>query len=291
MRTDLLRDKKVVVGSVAAGTYTNYGNRLIERSIFQLLNLPETTPRFSVFERISDELLEFINGHDYVVITGCTTLQDDPGHQRCFDAQFERIRPKKICFGASFYCEADESPSLRIARLYDTPIGVRDPWTAEFLSKHGIAHALIGCPTVIDQAGITCWVDAPDGFTLISSSPRIELSPAERPDPARTRYIKHDPWSAGEELRDFDVFDGASLVLTGRLHGALPAIARGIPVRFYGREQWHDDYRKYSWGDVRYSLLSYLGIDLRGGDNPAYPRAAITTLQENYAAWLHRVFG
>src|ERR1044072_4373452 len=125
MRKDLLREEKVVVGA-----YTNYGNRLIERSIFKLLHLPETTPRFSVFERISDELLEFINGHDYVVITGCTTLQDDPGHQRCFDAQFERIRSKKICFGASFYCEADESPSLRIARLYDPPIGVRDPWTA-----------------------------------------------------------------------------------------------------------------------------------------------------------------
>jgi len=59
-----------------------------------------------VFEPISDELLEFINAHDVVIITGCTTLQDDPGHQRCFDAQFERIRARKICFGAGF-CLSD----------------------------------------------------------------------------------------------------------------------------------------------------------------------------------------
>jgi hypothetical protein len=291
MGQDLLKNKKVIVGSVAVGEYTNYGNRLIEQSIFSLLNLPDTTPRFSVFEPISDELVEFINSHDYLIITGCTTLQDDPGHQQCFDARFERLKPRKICFGAGFYCEADDAPALRIARMYDAPLGVRDPWTAEYLTRHGVENALIGCPTVIDQPERTSWIDAPDGMILISSSPPIELKGPDRPDPHRARYVKHDPWSAGEELRDAGVFEGVSLVLTGRLHGALPAIARGIRVRFYGREQWHDDYRKHLWGNVRYSLLSYLGIDLCGNDNPVYPAATIATLKESYRTWLRTALG
>src|SRR5262245_2740469 len=193
---------KVIVGSVAVPPYTNYGNRLIEEATFKLLGLPESTPRFSVFQKISDELLEFINSHEYLIITGCTTLQDDPGHQVCFDSQFERIKIRKICLGAAFYCESDDHPSLRIARLYDTPIGARDPWTADYLAKNHIECSLVGCPTVLAGTDLEDWVDNPDGFVLVSSSPELMLDYSVL-DGRPVRLIKHDAASPGEELRDF----------------------------------------------------------------------------------------
>jgi hypothetical protein len=288
---DAFRNRKVIVGSVAVGPYTNYGNRLIEQASLRLLGLPPSTPRFSVFEPIGDDLLEYINSHDYVVITGCTTLQDDPGHQRCFDHQFPRIRATKICFGASFYCEPEELPSLRIARLYDAPIGARDPWTAAFLSRNGIAVELIGCPTLLDCADVEGWRDLEGGYALVSSSPPIRLEDVSRVGTAPVRWLKHDPWSPGEELRDSRVFDGAWRVITGRLHAALPAIARGIPVHFYGRQHWEPDYATPSWGDVRYSLLAHLGVSFDGKAEIPYPANVIRSLRRTCVGWLHGILG
>ena len=280
--------RKVIVGSVAVPPYTNYGNRLIEKSTFKLLALPESTPKFSVFQKMTDELLEFINSHEYLIITGCTTLQDDPGHQVCFDSQFEKIKIRKVCFGGAFYCESNDNPSLRIARLYDTPIGARDPWTAEYLAKNHIASCLVGCPTLLEGADLVDWKDDPSGFVLVSSSPELMLDYSFL-DGRRVRFIKHDSWSRGEELRDSSLFEGASLVITGRLHAALPALARGIRVRFYGQEYWHPDVKPYSWGNMRYSLLQYLKLDLEGNECSAYPAAQIRRLRDNCENWLLQV--
>lgn len=287
----LYPNKKVIVGSVAAGTYTNYGNRLIEKSTLNILGLSADVPRFSVFEKISDELLEFINAHDCLVITGCTTLQDDPGHQVCFDGQFERIKIKTVCAGGAFYCESDESPSLRIARLFNTTVGARDPWTAEFLDRQGVPCRFIGCPTILDSDEQTGWKDNSQGTVLVSSSPEIEIDYVNNFRGRRIRYIKHDARSDGEELSDYSLFDDASICLTGRLHAALPAIARGIRTQFYGRQHWHPDYRDCGWGGVRYSLLQYLGVPFDGRDDYAYPGRQLRALKAHFQDWMNQVFG
>ena len=280
---DLLQSKRIIVGSVALGPYSNYGNRLIAQSTLRLLGLPEDTASFSVFEPIGDELLEFINSHDALVITGCTTLQDAAGHQACFDAQFDRIRIKKVCLGGSFYCDVAAAPSLRIARLYDTPIGARDPWTADYLRRNGVACELIGCPTLLDHAPVSDWQAASKGEILVSTSPEIDPTRLQFLAGQRLRHVQHDPMSTGEELRDFGVFEKARLVVTGRLHAALPAIARGIPVKFY--DCWPSAHR-----DIRFQLLDYLGVDRAGNEDIPYPGAKIESLKHAFRNWLRQVF-
>jgi hypothetical protein len=284
-------DKKLIVGSVAIGPYANYGNVLIERATFSLLGLPRSTAKFSVFDRIDDELLERINSYDYLLITGCTTLQDHPGHQRCFDEQFRKIKIPKICFGATFYCEPDETPSLRVAQMYDLPIGARDPWCADYLRRNGIDCEFIGCPTALDGPDLDDWQPNDDGDVLISSTPPIDMAEADWPRRRTHRYLAHDLDSPGEPVTADGIFESASLVITGRLHGALPAIARGIPVRFYDQRNWHPDYRLQHYGSNRYSLLEFFGIPLNGGEAQDYPAAQIRALKRDYRIWVNRVLG
>lgn len=284
----MFANKRVIVGSVAGTGSTNLGNRLIARSTLRLLDLDETTPSFSVFERISEARLEFINSHDYVLITGCTTLQDDPGHQACFDAQFGRIRVPRVCVGGSFYCEPGDRPSLRIARLYDTPVGARDPWTADYLGRHGIDCELVGCPTLLAGPDVGSWQDR-EGDVLVSSSPELAVDLAPLLGGRRVRLLRHEAGEPGEDPAEAGAFDGATLVVTGRLHAALPAIARGVRVRFFGPERWRSDLRAYGWGAVRYTLLRHLGIRLDGAANGDYPGAAIRRLKSSWTSWLARV--
>jgi hypothetical protein len=166
-------NKKVIVASVGCGPYGNRGNVLIERYTLRIIWLPPDTPRFSVFERISSDLIRKINECDYLVVTGCTTLQDHEEHQVCFDEQFEKITIPKICFGAAFCCSAGDSPSLRIAKMYELPIGARDPWTYEYLSSNGIDCELIGCPTILEGGDRNHWVVDAGGEVLISSTPAV----------------------------------------------------------------------------------------------------------------------
>jgi hypothetical protein len=288
---DRLANKKPILASVAVGPYANYGNGLIERSTLKLLGLPKSTPSFSVFERIGDELLERINSYDYILVTGCTTLQDDPGHQRCFDEQFQKIKIPKICFAGTFYCEPDDKPSLRIAQMYDLPIGARDPWAASYLQRNGIDCELVGCPTLIDGPDLDSWNVDDDGDVLISSTPPVDWADFGALDGRKRRYLAHDRVSPGEDLLADRIFDRTSLVITGRLHAALPAIARGIPVRFYDQRHWHVDYRSQQYGSIRYSLLEFLGIPLNGSEARTYPAAQMQGLKQNCHTWIHRVIG
>jgi hypothetical protein len=275
----LFLNKKVIIASVGCGQYQNRGNVLIERSTLRILGLSSDTPKFSVFERISDDLVRRINEYDYLLVTGCTTLQDHEQHQACFDAQFEKITIPKICFGGAFCCGAEDTPSLRIAKMYDLPIGARDPWTYEYLSSNGIDCELIGCPTILEGSDRSDWIADSGGEVLISSTPNVSGWRSDCRESRAVRYISHDTMSSGDDILEDGTFDRANLVITSRLHAALPAISRGIKVKFY----WTD------YGDSRFSLMEFLGIPLNGELPSVYPRMQIRVLRRNCVAWFRRV--
>lgn len=280
---DRFPGKRLIVASVGVGPYKNRGNVLIERSSLRVLGLPRDTPRFSVFEPITDDLLSFIHEHDYLVVTGCTTLQDDQGHQRCFDHQFARIQIPKICFAGTFFCETEDQPGLRIARMFSTPLGVRDPWAFNYLKSQGLDCEFIGCPTLLDVPQIDDWKHLSNGEVLVSSTPEVprnNLSYGEH-----FRYLAHDIGDPGENILSDGVFDHASLVVTSRLHAALPAIARGTKVCFYSpRLSGNRDY-----GSNRYSLLEYLGVPLDGRETAVYPATQLAALRRNCTNWIDRL--
>ena len=272
-------NKRVIIGSVGCGPQENRGNVLIQKSTLRILDLPSDTPRFSVFEKISNDLIAKINEHDYLIVTGCTTLQDEAEHQLCFDAQFEKITIPKICFGAAFCCGTRDNPSLRIAKMYDLPIGARDPWTYEYLSSNGIECDFIGCPTILEGSERSGWIDDLEGEVLVSSTPNLTGWKSDLLVNRSIRYISHLAGAPGDDLPEDRIFNGASLVITSRVHAALPAIARGIRVKFY----------KTHYGESRFSLLEFLGIPLNGEMPSIYPRMQIQVLRRNYIAWLRRV--
>lgn len=84
--------KSVILGSVAAGPYANYGNALIERATLAALGLTSDTPRFSLFEPMTETLARHINTFELAVFTGCTILDGRSGHQGFFNQHCSKIR-------------------------------------------------------------------------------------------------------------------------------------------------------------------------------------------------------
>ncbi len=123
---------------------------------------------------------------------------------------------------------------------------------------------------------------------LVSSDLEGTISKVALPPGGIVRFVAHDARRPGEDLRRHDLFENASLVVTSRLHGALPAIARGIPVRFFDEGLLRD---AGDHGSVRYSLLRMLGVPGDGSAPAAFPARGIRTLREQCASWLGRIAG
>jgi hypothetical protein len=114
------------------------------------------------------------------------------------------------------------------------PIGVRDEATGQFLQSLGIESELTFCLTLTfperesaPQNGKVYLVDAPTiavPRSLRRSAVKMSHGVAPVASAARLAY-------AGELLKMYR--DTARLVITTRLHVALPCIAMGIPVVFF----------------------------------------------------------
>lgn len=126
------------------------------------------------------------------------------------------------------------------------PIGCRDAFTAEGLNKKGIKTYLNGCMTLTldtiqkERQGtdVIC-VDVPDNFyQYIPSGLKSKIQ-------KRTHIfkdVKNDTDVCARELLE-GYADQAKLVITSRLHTAVPCFAVGIPVIFI-----HSEYSyRFSW--------------------------------------------
>lgn len=276
--------KSVILGSVAAGPYANYGNALIERATLAALGLASDTPRFSLFEPMTETLARHINTFELAVFTGCTILDGRSGHQGFFNQHCLKIRiPKLLCAGA-YCCEPGDKPSGELAQWFDPPLAARDPWTHKYLKSLGLDTTLVGCPTLFEPFKHGDHENA--DRTLLSLTPRLNLSKEVFNSFGRVRVVRHQPGERqAEDARSPGLFDGVRMTVTGRLHLALPSIARGIPVRFFGPDHWMDAKVRRAAGSTRFSLLDYLEVPQSGEVANHHPGEQIQHLREAFQHW------
>ena len=269
----------------------NHGNWLIESSLRQLLLLPEPEITFDSYQPLDDGLVEKINTCcSFVLNPGCTTLQsgENAAYQDfdrikipkpCFGGCLWQmgIAPKILLAAKalapsawSFKTAKSADPDLSIARKMSEPIGTRDPYTQSVLQKAGIESVLIGCPTLLSPKPVTGWRTSSDRRLLISLSryslPEqirliwkiarswdVRLLIHEEYERQIIRFLPRIKTVAFESSEQFfSQYREADMVITGRLHGVLPALRYGTPVVFYG-----------SVSDTRFSLLNFLGVPIR----------------------------
>jgi hypothetical protein len=160
-----------------------------------------------------------------------------------------------------------------------SPVGARDPFTHALLARNGIETLYTGCATVmLPPDGV-----ADDGYVLMSFGRGFVRTQTRAGHAlARTHDVIGICHEVGDEERyraagwrlplvtyrgDVEMyltyFKRASLVVTGRLHGALPGLAYGKKVFCYGKR------------DSRTTILDDLGVPLHShSDIPAAPQRA-----------------
>lgn len=137
------------------------------------------------------------------------------------------------------------------------PIGCRDKGTLKILEKHGVDAYYSKCLTLtlarrerpptngkVIIAGVTDTLQKVIPDYLIKDSIYVNQSKVELPKVSGE--IRRE---LGEHLLDY-YRDNASLVITSRIHCAMPCIAMGIPVVFLFNSNKKSDYRVHIIEDL-----------------------------------------
>ena len=133
------------------------------------------------------------------------------------------------------------------------PIGCRDTYTQQVFSRYGVASYVCGCPTVIFPRRVE-HVERRKVFLVDTPAELDAFVPAEMwGDLEKVSHIvpiKQTPLQKSEYLELVEYTksllaryrDEARLVVTGRIHCALPCLAMGIPVIFttYNMQEAYD---------------------------------------------------
>lgn len=126
--------------------------------------------------------------------------------------------------------------------LENGPIGCRDTSTLRLMEQYGIPSYFSGCITLtidpykdVDNHRKICLVDVPES---VKSFVR-EHTDKECVDMTHSIKMTTLDWDARRKIveRQLRYYQGASLVVTTRLHAALPCLALGVPVLFI-KERW-----------------------------------------------------
>jgi Polysaccharide pyruvyl transferase. len=144
------------------------------------------------------------------------------------------------------------------------PIGCRDRYTAEKLKKNGIDSFYSKCLTLTFPNRLS---EPEDGWNILVDAKHLPV-----PDHIlkKSLFVSHEvPYNLPEKIKFIyaryllNLYkEKARLVITTRLHCALPCIAMGIPVIFFGDEN-----------EYRVSLLKDIGLKIydislfKGGKN------------------------
>ncbi|MBK7999087.1 MAG: polysaccharide pyruvyl transferase family protein [Verrucomicrobia bacterium] len=268
---------------------TNFGDYVIHHSVEQLL--ARFVPRAAGHWDIESGRLPEIDA-DCLLVPGITHLT--AGERPALERLGELPLPA-YCLSGCIWQPAQHpgfllrtrvlrwrqvaEPDTRVARAMRPPVGARDPFTYECLRRAGIETLYTGCATLLMPAeGV-----ADDGYVLFSLGRGHvrEQTLASRllarehtvvgichEDGDEERYraagweLPLVNWRGDVELY-LSYFKRASTVVTGRLHGALPALAFGKRVFYFGTR------------DTRTSLFDDLGVPIHDwSDLPSAVRRA-----------------
>lgn len=261
----------------SAGQSKNYGDWIIDYATRQMLEryLPAPAAEQDMF---SEEIEQ--GDFDCMIIPGVTMLT--PG-ARPFLKSLDQVAYPIYCLAGNYwvrktpkrgllvrnrllFAKPPEPADLSVIDQLERPVGARDPFTHELLQRSGVETRYMGCPTLhMTAAGV-----GDDGYVLFSlgrGHVRTQVRAAHQL--ARKQHvicICHEPHeraqflAAGLKLPLIDYpgdielylsyFRRASIVVTGRLHGALPAIAFKKRVFYFGTR------------DSRTTLLENIGIPI-----------------------------
>lgn len=261
----------------------NFGNRIIEYATRNVIEgvLPPPSAEFDSFKDQPPR-----GDYDFLLVPGCTmiTVGQNPGLN-----DLKSLEYPAYCLSGSVWASLPHSGwlvrnrvfspkrraavDLRIAEQLAAPIGTRDRFTHTALTDAGLRSSYVGCPTLF----LPTTDIGDDGYVLMAlgrAHVRAQLRAAER----ISRH--HHVVGICHEERDYarfraagwrmplvtfqgdielylSYFKRATTVLSGRLHGALPAIAYGKRVFYYGTR----DTRTTLLDDLGVSIHSYADLD------------------------------
>lgn len=196
--------------------------------------------------------------------------------------------------GKAFTDTISQSPQLQDLFKRIGPIGARDVATAEFLESLGIETYLSGCLTLTLQRDET----AARGETVILADVatpvedhvhKITRRPITKVGHVLEKFATpHSSFAHAERL--LDLYQSAHLVLTSRLHVALPCLALGTPVLLLRRDFSDPRFEGLSTLTNRFTYDEFLRLPGslldQPPDNPNDYRTYRKALNERVAAFL-----
>jgi Polysaccharide pyruvyl transferase len=206
----------------------------------QSIAAANSLPRVDTY--LDREQLDAIAGPD----PACLVMNAWFMHGRAWPPS-DMLRPIFVGFHVASRSRDTIAKHAQYLKRYE-PIGTRDNGTAEFLNGLGIRTEVTYCMTLTFPArasspknGRVFRVDADDikiPAALRRGAVRVAHTVVPLRDSTKLQYAR--------ELLEF-YRDNARLVITSRLHCALPCIAMGIPVVFFGDPA---DYRTRIVSDI-----------------------------------------
>lgn len=209
-----------------------------------------------------------------LVVNGYHTLINRMGYRTNTFPLSTKIRP--IFFSIHFHDECIPEEMKHQLSQYG-PVGCRDERTVNNLRQNGINAFLSGCVTALlprrvnqpDKQNKVLLVDAPKGIESVmpdalgeKAEYLTQLFAIERTqgEPCMTRHESAEAYVKAKELLNY-YEENAALVITSRLHTAVPCMAMGIPVilvkeDFDERFSWIDKYlplySKEKWEKIQW---------------------------------------
>lgn len=247
--------------SISSGAL-NKGNIIIEEATWRLLGRrPDVS--ISSFGNFTDRDVECLMKCDQVVLPGATMLD---AKEHSFAPLLTRLSCDLLPIGVALSDQSKRDLDLTIARSISGLVGSRDPYTHKSLLEADLPSRFVGCSTLFlgsakdwsttgDRVVCSLGLDRQSAFRKCVDrlSQSRELDIIQHVPELEDKFVTNDnvTWHALESLDQLErIYSSASVVVTGRLHGALPALAMGIPIVFV-TDHW----------DSRFTLLEWLGIE------------------------------